>query len=210
MTADSAWKPMPKVLIAYASDHGTTRLVAQAIAAGASELEGCRADARDVELLDADDLRQVDALVLGSPVHMGSCHWAMKQFIDRLLGPVWPLGLLEGRVGALFATGAGRGGGGAGAELNMLSMLAVLAELGLIFVPLPRSVTGFDDAGLHWGPYYRTALLDGRPALEAEDMGTAREHGRHIAGACLRLGASSIFSHLPVTTTHPNNRRKTP
>lgn len=178
---------MTRVLIAYATDSGTTRRVARAIAEGANGLEGCCAEARDVEDLRIDDLRTVDALILGSPVHMGSCHWAMKQFIDRTLGPLWAASELEGRVGALFATGSGRGGAGAGAELNLLSMLAVLAELGMILVPLPRSTPGYGASGLHWGPFFQTAAEDGRPELLESDLTVARRHGLNIARVTRQL-----------------------
>ncbi|MEM6455240.1 MAG: flavodoxin family protein [Acidobacteriota bacterium] len=177
---------MSNVLIAYATDHGTTRQVAQAISDGADGHAGCRAEARDVETLRADDLRDVDGLVLGAPVYMGSCHWAMKQFIDRTLGPLWATSSLEGRVGALFATGSGHGGG-AGAELNMLSMLAVLAKLGMILVPLPHRTDGYDTGGMHWGPFFRTAVKDGRPALLHADLTAARRHGLHVARVTRRL-----------------------
>ncbi len=179
---------MTRVLIAYASDHGTTRQVAQAVTDGADGFEGCRAEARDVETLRSDDLRDVDALVLGAPVHMGSCHWAMKQFIDRILGPLWLTSEFEGRVGALFATGSGRGGAGAGAELNMLSMLAVLAELGMILVPLPHRTAGYDSGGLHWGPFFRTAVKGGRPVLLNADLTVARRHGLHVARVTRQIG----------------------
>ncbi|MEM6794917.1 MAG: flavodoxin family protein [Acidobacteriota bacterium] len=173
--------PTTRMLIAYATDHGTTRQVAQAITEGAGDSEGCCAEARDVEYLRSDDLRQVDALILGAPVHMGGCHWAMKQFIDRILGPLWASSELEGRVGALFATGSGRGGAGAGAELNMLSMLAVLAEMGMILVPLPHQTAGYESGGLHWGPFFRTGVENGRPVLLDRDLTAARRHGHRVA-----------------------------
>ena len=181
------------VLVAYASDHGTTRQVAHAVTEGASSLGGCIAEARDVEMLTVDDVRQRDALVLGSPVHMGSCHWAMKRFIDRVLGSMWATGTLEGKVGAIFSTGSGKGEAGAGAELNMLSMLAVLAELGLILVPLPGSVPDFARSGLHWGPFYRTRSSAGCPELLDLELRAARRHGLHVARIAQRMQLEPPF-----------------
>jgi menaquinone-dependent protoporphyrinogen oxidase len=57
------------VLVAYASRHGATREIAEAIAAELSEL-GAEAIARDAA--DVDDLRPFDAVVLGSAVYVGS------------------------------------------------------------------------------------------------------------------------------------------
>ncbi len=184
---------LTRLLIAYASDHGTTRQVAAEVAAGASQVQGCLAEARDVEMLTTDDLRERDALVLGSPVHMGGCHWAMKQFIDRTLGPLWMTDALEGKVGAVFATGSG-GSGGGGAELNLLSMLSALTELGLIVVPLPRSIPGNSRAGLHWGPVFPTENVSGRPQLVDPELVTARLHGMHVARAARCLHSETVFA----------------
>ncbi|MEM1181901.1 MAG: flavodoxin domain-containing protein [Acidobacteriota bacterium] len=186
---------MTKVLVAYATDHGTTRQVARAVSDGAGRFEGCRAMARDVEDLRIDDLRDVDALILGAPVRMGSCHWAMKQFIDRILGSLWATSALEGRVGALFATGAGRGGVGGGAELNMLSMLAVLAEMGMILVPLPHHTAGDHHGGLHWGPFFPTAVHSGRPVLLESDLTAARRHGFQVAKVTRQLSPIHLTLH---------------
>ena len=57
------------VLVAYASRHGATREIAEAIAAELSEL-GAEAIACDAA--EVDDLRPFDAVVLGSAVYVGS------------------------------------------------------------------------------------------------------------------------------------------
>ncbi|MEO1367811.1 MAG: Trp repressor-binding protein, partial [Acidobacteriota bacterium] len=99
-----------------------------------------------------------------------------------------------GRVGALFATGNGRGGAGAGAELNMLSMLAVLAELGMVLVPLPHRTAGYESGGIHWGPFFRTGVRDGRPERLDADLTAARLHGLHVARVTRQVGAASFAS----------------
>jgi len=55
-----------RVLVAYASRHGSTRGVAERMAARLRE-RGCRAEARPVD--DRDDLCAYDAVVLGSAVY---------------------------------------------------------------------------------------------------------------------------------------------
>ena len=56
------------VLVAYASNHGSTREVAEVIS-GSLEKAGLRAQARPVA--DVGDLDGYDAVVLGAPIYMG-------------------------------------------------------------------------------------------------------------------------------------------
>ena len=61
-----------KVAIVYHSGHGHTRVVAEAIADGANQMEGVWADLVHVtEIESPDQLSQYDGMVFGSPTYMG-------------------------------------------------------------------------------------------------------------------------------------------
>ena len=62
---------MSKVLIVYATDYGHTKTCAEAVAKGV-ESAGGTATVKTAVDATADDIRDADALVLGSPSHMGS------------------------------------------------------------------------------------------------------------------------------------------
>lgn len=152
------------------------------MAEGAERVPGTGVRTRAASSVNRDDLLGADALALGSPVHMGSVHWQMKRFIDETLSGLWTQDLLEGRVGGVFTTGGGFGTAGGGCELAMLSMLAVLAELGMVLVPLPKTADGFRCGGLHWGPYARCSSDELMPVLPAaESITLFKSHGAHIA-----------------------------
>ena len=166
-----------KVLVVVASDTGRTWRMAEAFAEGVREAGG------EVELVaardaDADRVRSVDALVLGSGVHMAGPESSMRAFLERL-APLWMEGALIGKVGAAFAT-AGNGGRG-GAELTLISLWANLAEHGLLLVPMHNRLPNYAQAGCHWGPVAWTNPRKGEAGPTAAHLEAARAHGRHVA-----------------------------
>jgi len=82
-----------------------------------------------------------DAVIVGSPVHMGSPDWCVKKFIDTVCSLLWMKDSLIGKVGAVFTSGGG-------CELPMLAMLNNFAELGMLMVPLPKNTPGYAVGGL--------------------------------------------------------------
>ena len=76
----------------------------------------------------SDDVLAADALILGSPVHMGCMDWRVKRFIDQVCSQLWMGNKIVGKVGAVFVTGGGYGNGGGGCELAMLGMMNNLLE----------------------------------------------------------------------------------
>ena len=93
------------VLVTYASKHGSTRAIAEAIGDRLRE-RGVKTDVRPVR--DVDDLEGFDAVVVGSAVYLGSWMKEGQAFLDRhaevLRGvPVWlfssgPMGTDEGEA----------------------------------------------------------------------------------------------------------------
>lgn len=187
---------MPNILIVYATDYGNTKKMAEAVAAGAAEAPGAEVVLRTAEEVTKEEVLACDALILGSPVHMGSMDHRVKAFIDKICGKLWVADALVGRVGGVFVSGGGFGSAGMGCELTMLSMLANLAELGLILVPVPRNTPGFAQGSLQWGPYGRSTdedfshIKDGVPQ---ERLKAARHHGRHVARVAAALKGAEIF-----------------
>ena len=177
-----------QVLIAYHSDYGNTQKMAEAIAAGMrvcdERIAMTLSPAADVSL---EALKAADVLVFGTPVHMGSMAWQMKQLIDRA-GKLWMEGALEGKVGGVFATGGGFGGGGGGVEQTMIALHANFLEHGMIVAGFPKSLPGYADGGLHWGVYGRTGNPDGMPVTVSDAaLAAARSYGGHLAGLARRI-----------------------
>ena len=88
---------MARIIVVYESKYGNTRRAAEAIAEGAAETPGVEAVVKELKEVDPDRLAEYDAIVVGSPNHIGSPTRRIKKFIDRL-GKL----KLEGKMGAAF------------------------------------------------------------------------------------------------------------
>ena len=178
-----------KLLVVVASATGRTRRMAEALAEGATSA-GAEVRVLATEDASADDLVAADAIVLGSGVRMGGIASPMRVFFERT-APLWLQGRLIGKVGAAFAS-AGEGARGGG-ELALLSLLAFLAENGLLLVPMHNRLEGFRQAGCHWGPLARTNPSKGAPPGPTEEqLAAARAHGRHVAECTARWLAGAL------------------
>jgi len=166
-----------RILIVVASDTGRTARMADAAAAGAEEA-GATVVQRSAREASPEDLEVADAVILGSGVHMGGIASSMRAFFERA-APLWLQGGLVGKLGAAFVT-AGTGARG-GAELALLSLLANLAEHGMILVTMPNRLDGFRSGGCHWGPVAWTNPRRGVPGPTPEHLEAARSHGRYVA-----------------------------
>lgn len=187
---------MAEVLIVYATDHKGTLKMALALARGVESVEGCKASLKTAEEAVADDVLAADALVLGSPVHMASMDWRMKKFIDQQCSGLWMGDKAAGKAAGVFVCGSGYGNAGGGCELTMLAMLANLAELGMVLVPLPKDSPGYVKGGLHWGAYGRAHNEDLSPiagGLPEERAEAAIQHGKNIARVALALKGKKIM-----------------
>ncbi|MFV0340986.1 MAG: flavodoxin domain-containing protein [Parachlamydiaceae bacterium] len=186
---------MAKVLIVYDTDYGNTQKMALSVAEGVKTVEGASVTVKKAEETTAEDLLGHDAIVFGSPVHMGSPSWRMKKFIDEVCSRLWMKDKLIGKVCGVFVSGAGYGSAGGGCEVTMLALLNNCAELGLLIVPLPKNTPGYKDGGLQWGPYGRSM----GPNMEQvgvlpEGLIAAYHHGANIARAALTVTGKKIFN----------------
>ncbi len=186
---------MSKVLIIYATDYGNTSKMAEAVASGVGSVKGVEAVIKKAEDATGDDMKSAEAVVVGTPVHMGSMDARIKLFIDRHCSRLWMADAMVGKIGAVFATGSGFGNAGGGAEQAMLSILANFAELGMIIVPLPKNSPGYAVGGLHWGPYARSASEKMEPVgVKDESLEAAKAHGANIARLAVSLSGKKIFN----------------
>jgi len=169
------------ILISYHSDYGNTEKMARAVAAGAKAAIGCETVLKLATDTTLEDLQSADVIIFGTPVHMGSMAWQVKQLIDRGYKH-WFEGNLEGKVGGCFATGGGFGGAGGGVETTLIALHSNFLEHGMIVVGFPRSLPGFADAGLQWGAYARCGNHEGMPqGISEAQLAAARSYGAHVA-----------------------------
>ena len=94
---------MKRVIITYESKYGNTKRVAETIAEGMREARGVEITLSRVKEVDFDKIPEYDAILIGSPNHMGGPVGSVKRFIDKL-GKL----NLKGKQFAVFDTYIGK------------------------------------------------------------------------------------------------------
>ena len=112
----------------------------------------------------------------------------MRAFFERV-SHLWMQGTLVGKLGAAFVS-AGAGARG-GAELTLISLLANLAEHGMLLVPMHNRLEGFASAGCHWGPVAWTNPRSGKAGPTEDHLTACRAHGRWVAECVARVSGQS-------------------
>lgn len=96
-------KALVKVFVVYDSKYGNTKLVAESILKGISEVERIETSIGYVKEVDVGKVADYDVIVLGAPKHMGTPSLTIKRFINRLSELD-----LKAKYVAVFGTYAGR------------------------------------------------------------------------------------------------------
>jgi flavodoxin len=93
---------LAKVIIVYESVFGNTKMVAESIIEGMREVSGIEATLSKPKEVDLNQIVGYDAILVGSPNHMGGATRGIRKFIDKLAKIN-----LEGKLAAVFDTYAG-------------------------------------------------------------------------------------------------------
>ena len=157
------------VLVVYHSATGNTEKMAQGLAEGAKAVSGTSVVLKRVGEVIRDDLLSADAVIVGSPVYVGSISGQVKTFLDNW-GPKFGLEArsrnMHNKVGAAFATG---GGDANGKELTMVTILAAMLNQQMIVI---SGVGGF-GASATTGPT--------SPGVNEKELADARDLGKRVA-----------------------------
>lgn len=92
-----------KVIVVYESKYGNTKRVAETIIEGMREVEGIETFLSELKEVDFNNIPSYDAILIGSPNHMGGPTRGIKGFIDKL-GKLQ----LKGKMFAVFDTYLGK------------------------------------------------------------------------------------------------------
>jgi len=75
---------MVKVFVVYDTKYGNTKLVAEKIVEGIREVEGIETAIADVKEVNLEEAASSDAVLIGSPNHLGKPARGIDAFIDKL------------------------------------------------------------------------------------------------------------------------------
>ncbi len=204
-----------KVQVVFYSMYGHVYRMAEAVAAGAREVEDAevtlwqvlelvpdtaleRTGAKQarqafahVPIAKPDQLAEADAIIFGTPTRFGNMCAQMRNFLDQTTR-LWVQGALIGKVGSVFiSTGTQHGG----QETTITSFYNTLIHHGMIIVGVPYSERRLNNMDEITGgtPYGATTLAgaDGARQPSENELGIARFQGRHVAEIARKLRASA-------------------
>jgi NAD(P)H dehydrogenase (quinone) len=192
------------ILVLYYSRHGSTRALADCIAAGIESVPHCDARLRTVPAVstvieatqaqipdegapyvEKQDLIECAALALGSPTRFGNMAAPLKYFLDNTSAE-WLSGVLVGKPACVFtSTGSMHGG----QETTLVSMMLPLLHHGMLLLGLPythpdlmHTTTGGTPYGAsHW------AGIDGKKPLSSETKQLAFALGQRLAQTAQKI-----------------------
>ena len=198
---------MARILILYHSAYGHIETLADAIAAGAREVEGMEVAIRRVPELvpdevaraahykldqaapiaTVDELPDYDAIILGCGTRYGRISSQLANFLDQT-GGLWAKGVFNGKVGAAFTSTASQHGS---QETTLMSLITNLMHFGMVIVGLPYSYQGLLGVDEVSGgtPYGASTIAagDGSRRPTENELGAARHQGRHVAEVTRKL-----------------------
>ena len=90
---------MAKVIVVYETKYGNTKFVAETIIEGLKKVKGIETALSELKKVNLNEIPGYDAILVGSPNHLGGPTRGIKKFIDKL-GKL----NLKGKMGAVFDT----------------------------------------------------------------------------------------------------------
>lgn len=195
---------MKEILVLYYSHTGAVKEMAQLVARGVEQVEGCAARVRTVPRVstvceavesavpdsgapyaELKDLVECAGIALGSPTRFGNMAAPMKYFWDST-GELWLKGTLAGRPAAVFTSTASPHGG---QETTLVSMMLPLLHHGMVIVGLPYTEPElFTTAGggTPYGASHHAGPAGERPITEPERK-LCLALGRRLAQVAVKL-----------------------
>ena len=196
---------MAEVLVLYYSRGGATAELARQVCRGVEAVPGATARLRTVPAVSAaseaaaqpvpasgapyaslEDLKETDALVLGSPTRFGNMAAPLKYFLDGTAS-LWLSGTLAGRPAGVFTSTQTMHGG---QETTLLSMMLPLLHHGMYLVGLPYTERALNETAPRRQPLRRLARERRQPRTprsREEEKVLAQALGRRVATLAVQL-----------------------
>jgi NAD(P)H dehydrogenase (quinone) len=195
---------MAEVLVLYYSRGGATAELARQVCRGVEAVPGARARLRTVAPVSAaseaapqpvpasgapyatlEDLKEADALLLGSPTRFGNMAAPLKYFLDNTAS-LWLSGALAGKPAGVFTSTQTMHGG---QETTLVSMMLPLLHHGMYLVGLPYTERALNETVRGGSPYGASHVSGGatHAALSEDEKSLAQALGRRVATLAVQL-----------------------
>ena len=155
----------PTVLIAYYSQSGNTKALAQAVEEGAKSVAGVRVLLLPIDQVSTKEVLEADAIVVGSPVYNANVAPEVQRFINS-----WPFEgrPLKNKLGAAFVTG---GGISIGEELVQLNLLHSMLIQGMLVMGGEETEAAFGASAITGEVPFQTGKVEEQFLVNARGLG---------------------------------------
>jgi len=155
----------PTVLIAYYSQSGNTKALAQAVEEGAKSVVGVRVLLLPIDQVSNKEVLEADAIVVGSPVYNANVAPEVQRFINS-----WPFEgrPLKNKLGAAFVTG---GGISIGEELVQLNLLHSMLIQGMLVMGGEETEAAFGASAITGEVPFQTGKVEEQFLVKARGLG---------------------------------------
>lgn len=186
------------VVILYYSRDGNTRRMANQIARAVTQVDDCEPMLRTVPEIsiagspittDADkaqagyiakeELRNADALIIGSPTRFGNMAAPLKYFFDTT-SDLWLSGALQDKPAAVFTSTSTMHGG---QESTLFTMMLPLLHHGMVITGIPYSEPALSNTNSGGTPYGASHVsgTDAKTALTPDEKTLCSALGKRVA-----------------------------
>ena len=198
-----------RIQVVFYSMYGHIHRMAEAIAAGAREIEDTEVTLLQVPELVPDDvlllsgaretrkgfahvpyaepakLANADAIIFGTPTRFGNMCAQMRNFLDQT-GSLWVTGGLAGKVGSVFTSTASQHGG---QETTITSFHTTLLHHGMVIVGVPYTepeLNSTRSGGTPYGATHVSGIANDRTVTDEESR-LAFALGKRLATVAKKL-----------------------
>lgn len=192
------------IVILYYSRDGNTRRMANQIGRAVGTVEGCEPILRTVAditttginrdhvtdkiqapIITKDELRNADALIVGSPTRFGNMAAPLKHFFDTT-SDIWLNGDLCDKPAAVFTSTSSMHGG---QESTLFTMMLPLIHHGMLMVGIPYTEPALSKTMSGGTPYGASHVsgTDAKSALTQDEKTLCSTLGRRVAMLASKL-----------------------
>lgn len=181
-------------MVLYYSRDGNTRRMANQIARGVEAVDGCDAILRTVAdidpntntaaairspLIEKSELRDCDALIVGSPTRFGNMAAPLKAFFDST-SDLWISGAMTDKPAAVFTSSSTMHGG---QETTLFTMMLPLLHHGMVMVGLPYTEPALHRTQSGGSPYGASQVSGDNlsPILSQDEKTLCTALGQRVA-----------------------------
>ncbi|HEY0009721.1 MAG TPA: NAD(P)H:quinone oxidoreductase [Tepidisphaeraceae bacterium] len=140
-----------------------------------------------IPIATADDLKNADGILIGTPTRYGLPAAQMQAFFDST-GGLWAAGALIGKVGGVFTSSASQHGG---QETTLTHMHTFFFHHGMVVAGVPYSTKELSGITEMSGgtPYGATTIAGakGERSPTANELAIARAQGKFVAELAAKL-----------------------